>query len=136
VPETTTLLEKVLFPAKVCVPVVTTPALLPSAGAKFNTPEVMLAPLAVEEPAMVPTELIPLLGIVAQLAVPEPFVVKNCPLVPEVLGKVIVPLRMVPEVMRLPLTSNFSEGIAVPIPTFPPLLKRLLLFVTQLFPFQ
>jgi hypothetical protein len=85
---------------------------------------------------MVPTELIPLLGIVAQLAVPEPFVVKNCPLVPEVLGKVIVPLRMVPEVMRLPLTSNFSEGIAVPIPTFPPLLKRLLLFVTQLFPFQ
>jgi hypothetical protein len=46
----------------------------------------MLAPLAVEEPAIVPTELIPLLGIVAQLAIPEPFVVKNCPLVPEVLG--------------------------------------------------
>jgi hypothetical protein len=36
------------------------PPLLPSAGAKFNTPEVMLAPLVVEVPLIAPTDAIPI----------------------------------------------------------------------------
>ena len=32
----------------------------------------------------------------------------------------IVPIVAVPEVLKLPLTVNFSFGLVVPIPTLPP----------------
>ena len=50
----------VFAPAKVCAPVVTIPPFVPSAGASFNSPEVIVAPLAVEVPLIVPMDAIPI----------------------------------------------------------------------------
>ena len=44
------VLLNVFAPANVCAALVTIPPFVPSAGAKLNTPDVMLAPLAVEDP--------------------------------------------------------------------------------------
>ena len=44
------VLLNVFAPANVCAALVTIPPFVPSAGAKLNTPELMLAPLAVEDP--------------------------------------------------------------------------------------
>ena len=52
-------LLKVLAPLKVCVPVVTTPPLIASAGVRVKLPPLMVAPFAVEVPAIavtLPTE--------------------------------------------------------------------------------
>ena len=49
VPLITTSELKILAPAKVCSPVVTTPPLVASAGAKLSTPEDRVAPLGLEE---------------------------------------------------------------------------------------
>jgi hypothetical protein len=50
----------VFAPAKVCAPVVTIPPFVALAGAKFKTPEVMLAPLVVEVPLIDPMDAIPI----------------------------------------------------------------------------
>ncbi len=49
----------VLAPAKVCAAVVTTPPFVPSAGARFKTPDVILAPLAVELALIAPMLVTP-----------------------------------------------------------------------------
>ena len=47
----------------------------------------MLAPFAVEEPEIVPTEFTPeVAAAVVQLAVPIPLEVRTCPFVPAVFG--------------------------------------------------
>jgi len=64
--------ENVLLPAKVCEPVVTIPALVPLAGAKLNTPAVIVPPLAVDEPPIAPI-------VVATVPVDvEPSAIKYC----------------------------------------------------------
>ena len=74
--ETLSVPKKVLFPAKDCVPVVTTPPLLAFAGAKFNTPEVMLAPFTFEVLVIVPTEIELPPPVLAMVIEPLPFVIE------------------------------------------------------------
>ena len=69
-------LLNVLEPAKVCVPLVTIPPLVPSAGARVNVAPLIEAPLAVEDPAILPTVVTAVVGV-DQLATPLPFVVKT-----------------------------------------------------------
>lgn len=87
VPLTAVFPLNVLAPAKVCAAVVTTPPFVPSAGARFNTFDVMLAPLAVEDPKNAPT-------LVAALDVVQagiPLAKANiCPSVP-LANKAVVP---------------------------------------------
>ena len=62
-----------MFPAKDCVPVLTTPPLLASAGAKFKTPEAILAPFAFDVLVIVPTEIaLPPPETVVNVSVPLP----------------------------------------------------------------
>ena len=51
------VLLNVLSPANICAPFVTIPPLVASAGAKLNTPDVMLAPLAVDVSLIAATSL-------------------------------------------------------------------------------
>ena len=64
--------ENVFVPANVCAPVVTIPPLVPSAGAKLNTPDVMVAPFVVAVP-IAPIEIE--VGVV-HVNVPLPVVVR------------------------------------------------------------
>ena len=66
----------VLLPAKDCVPVLTTPPLVAFAGAKLKTPEVMLAPFAVDVLVMVPTEIVLPPPVLAMVIDPFPFVIE------------------------------------------------------------
>lgn len=89
---------KVFVPAKVCVPVVTIPGFVPSAGAKLKVVLEILAPFAVELPATEPIVVTPPEEGVDQEMVPDPLVLNTCPEVPSVFGKVIVPVVNFPEV--------------------------------------
>jgi len=88
----------VFAPAKVCVPVVTIPGFVPSAGAKLKVVLEILAPFAVELPATEPIVVTPPEEGVDQEMVPDPLVLNTCPEVPSVFGKVIVPVVNFPEV--------------------------------------
>ena len=65
-----------MFPAKDCVPVLTTPPLLASAGAKFKTPEAILAPFAFDVLVIVPTEIALLPPVLAIVIEPLPLVIE------------------------------------------------------------
>ena len=56
-PNATALSAKVFLPPNVCALEVTIPPLVPSAGVKLNTPEVMVAPLAVDDTPIDPIEV-------------------------------------------------------------------------------
>ena len=61
-------LAKVLAPAKVCVPLVTTPPFEASAGVSVNTPPEIVPPFVLEEPAIAESELAPPAAPVAPVA--------------------------------------------------------------------
>lgn len=63
----------VLFPAKLCVPVVTMPGFVPSAGPKVIVLPDMLAPFAMDEPENVPTVVIPDVTIGSLKSLPARF---------------------------------------------------------------
>ena len=84
--------KNLLLPPIDCGPLVNTPPIVASAGVKFNTPEVIVAPLALDVPEIAPTEETAF--NVDQLAFPEASDVSTFP-------KAGVP------------PVNFKEGVAI-----------------------
>ena len=78
---TTISLLNVLAPAKVCVPVVTTPPFVASAAARIKLFALTAAPAAYEVVVIVPTPVIPA-EAVAHVAFPLASLVKTLPAVP------------------------------------------------------
>ena len=68
--------KKVLFPAKDCVPVLTTPPLVASAGVRLKTPLLSMAPFALDVFVMVPTEMELDPPVLAMVIDPFPFVIE------------------------------------------------------------